>query len=218
MQKYKDLSGQKYGRLTVICRAANDKQGNAQWVCLCECGKEKIVRGKSLSTGTTQSCGCFLSESSRKRMKRLMTKHGQSKTLLYHVWSTMNERCSKPSCKEFRNYGARGISVCEEWRTGFIPFYKWAIENGYRRFLVIDRKDNDGPYSPNNCRWVPPIVNAQNTRKCVHVIVRDLRSGETSAFPTISEASRFTQIAQNTIARAVNGLNTRCIRYEFLKG
>lgn len=210
-----DLMGQRFGRLTVIKRAKNDKQGNAQWLCLCDCGNEKVVRGRALRKGSTKSCGCLLSECSKKRMTKLCTKHGHSDSKLYRVWCAMRERCYKENNSGFKNYGGRGITVCDEWRNSFGAFYDWAMANGYRKGLEIDRIDNDGNYEPKNCHWITPLENCQNTRKCVHIKVTDCEKCISFECRTIAEASRKTGVNQNTIARIVNGVKTTEKRFNF---
>lgn len=187
-----NLTGQKYGRLTVLERAENDKQGNAQWLCQCICGNKKVIRGKALRTGRTSSCGCLLSESSKRRMTSLMTKHGMAGSKLYSVYCSMRERCEKPSCPEYYRYGGRGISVCNEWKEDRSLFFEWAFKNGYKEGLQIDRKNNDGDYSPENCRWVTRIENLNNTSRNVFLEY----NGETH---TLAEWSRLLGINRSTI-------------------
>lgn len=167
MAYYVDMTGEKIGRLTVIERAENDRQGNAQWLCECECGNTKVVRGSALRTGKTLSCGCLLSECSRERMSKLAFKHGFTGKKIYAVYRSMIERCDKPSNSEYHNYGGRGITVCKEWREDRELFFKWALSHGYKEGLEIDRIDNDGNYEPSNCRWVTSKVNSNNMRKNV---------------------------------------------------
>lgn len=187
-----DMTDLVFGRLTVIKRTENDKQGNAMWLCKCECGKEKIVLGHSLRQRKTNSCGCLLSESSRNRMKNLLTKHGMASTKLYRVYSSMRERCEKTSCSEYHRYGGRGITVCDEWKNDRNSFFKWALENGYKEGLQIDRSDNDGNYEPSNCKWVTPLENCNNTSKNVFLEWNGERH-------TLSEWARITGINVSTI-------------------
>lgn len=215
MPKYKNMIGQRFGRLVVLSRAENDAQQNARWLCRCDCGKEKIIQGGSLRNGKIRSCGCLLSEKSKERMTSIATKHGHSDSLLYGVHQSMIERCYKPSCKAFKCYGARGIVVCDEWLNDFMTFYSWAMENGYREGLAIDRINNDGNYEPSNCHWVTPLENCQNTRKCVRVEITDLSTGNKSIARTVAEASRMTSVSPSTIRRIIRGIHTTEKRYSF---
>ena len=98
-----------------------------------------------------------------------MTTHGKTNTKLHGVWNTMKNRCSNPNVKSFKDYGGRGIKVCEEWRNDFSSFYEWAIKNGYLEGLEIDRINNDGHYEPNNCQWTTRAKNINKTRKTVYI-------------------------------------------------
>ena len=166
MSAVKDISGQRFGRLTVIKRFGSTSTGAATWLCLCDCGKECIVEGAKMRKGNTRSCGCLHDESARERR----TKHGLSGTRLYAVWQTMNQRCSNPNSDDYKYYGGRGITVCKEWSQDFLLFHSWAIANGYDenapfQECTIDRIDNNKGYSPDNCRWVSQMVQIQNKRR-----------------------------------------------------
>ncbi len=163
MGTFTDLTGQHFGRLTVINRAEDyvSPKGHklVQWLCECECGNRKNVSGSCLKSGHTQSCGCLNREISR---KRLLT-HGDSDTRLYHIWRSMIDRCSNSNDKNYHHYGGRGISVCEEW-DDYVVFKEWALKYGYKEGLTIDRIDVDGNYEPSNCRWVDWNIQANNKR------------------------------------------------------
>ena len=169
MGKCIDMTGQKFGRLTVIGRTENyiTPKGTkfSQWICKCECGNTCTAKVSDLKYGKTKSCGCLHNELARQRR----TKHSLSGTKLYMIWKAMKQRCSNSNNKDYPNYGGRGIKVCDEWQNSFESFYTWAKNNGYSEELSIDRIDVNGNYEPNNCRWVSAKVQSNNTR-CNHRI------------------------------------------------
>lgn len=169
-----DLTGQRFGRLTVIEYAGKRVSPNGttstMWKCKCDCGNIKDVRQGNLRNGTTQSCGCWHKE----QVGEIHKTHGLSheNKRLYRVWKNMRRRCSCPQDKSYERYGGRGISVCEEWQNSFEAFYKWSIANGYKEDIAesgknrlsIDRINNDGNYEPDNCRWVDDYIQSSNKR------------------------------------------------------
>lgn len=165
---FKDLTGQRFGRLTIISRA-NDRlnpcgKKTIRWNCLCDCGNSCTVNATELRSGQTKSCGCLNSELTTLRN----TTHGHSHTRLWHVWSSMKNRCSNPKVDNYERYGGRGITVCPEWEHDFQAFYDWAYTNGYCQGLSIDRIDNNKGYSPDNCRWM--TIQEQNKNKRSNII------------------------------------------------
>lgn len=165
-----DLSGKRFDRLVVIERITNGDKNHTYWKCLCNCGNETIARSDALKDGNKKSCGCYHDEMAGKRISQLKTKHGMHNTRLYVVWNSMCARCGTKTNKNYKNYGARGISVCKEWRDDFQNFYEWAINNGYKSDApkggcTIDRIDNDKGYSPDNCRFVDMSVQCFNQRQ-----------------------------------------------------
>lgn len=167
MTKPLDLVGKQFCRLSVISREPSNKHGQSMWKCKCVCGNYVIVQGHDLVSGHTTSCGCYSKEVSGKIGSKLLTKHGIKRDYpdLYNVYRGMIRRCYDPSDKSYRNYGARGIGVCDEWRQSIQSFVKWCLDNGYSRELEIDRANNELGYSPDNCRFVTRQEN-NNNRRC----------------------------------------------------
>lgn len=164
LAKKQDLTGMRFGRLLVIEEAPQVKRGVTRWRCLCDCGNEKVVTGSGLRYGETRSCGCLHREFASKHMTKMHKTHGESRTPLYIKWQAMMHRCENPTDVNYKHYGARGISVCPEWRSSFISFRDWALSNGFSDGLEIDRIDVNKGYYPDNCRWVTHTENENNKR------------------------------------------------------
>lgn len=187
----RDLTGQRFGRLIVLefdHKKDCNKGANYYWKCLCDCGKEKIIPSSSLRSGATQSCGCLCKE-------RHHLKHKMWKSKIYGVWNGMKQRCTNPNCREYKNYGARGIEICEEWNDSK-NFIDWALANGYQEGLSIDRIDYDGNYEPSNCRWSDAITQANNTRRNKVITI----NGEKHS---VAEWSRINQIPYSYVYKRI---------------
>ena len=179
ISKYDDPKwlGQKFGMLTVT-GFVNRKKGNKYswcWQVKCECGEERIVYPYKLINGNTKSCGCAKKDRCRNMTEKYRITHNGRNDRLYHIWRGMKQRCLNVSGKDYKNYGGRGISVCEEWANDYAAFKKWALENGYSDELSIDRINVDADYSPENCRWADAKTQMNNTRFNIFVEI----NGET---------------------------------------
>ena len=157
----KDITGQKFNRLTAI-KFSHIKNCKTYWLFRCDCGNEKYMREDGVTGGSAKSCGCLQKEV----LSQLKTnyKHGFVRTRVYRIWQAMRRRCYEPQFRDYKNYGGRGISVCQDWRESPEVFCKWALANGYSDNLSIDRIDVDGNYEPNNCRWADSKTQGRNTR------------------------------------------------------
>lgn len=151
------LVGRRFGRLIVLRRAENFGLTTG-WLCLCDCGVEKPFRANSLVHGKTKSCGCLRSEI----LAVLRTTHAHCGSGAYASWAGMKYRCASAKCKCYKNYGGRGIRVCDRWDV----FENFLEDMGERPDgTSIDRIDNDGNYEPGNCKWSTPLEQASNTRR-----------------------------------------------------
>lgn len=167
LSQIEDLTGKKFGRLTVIGVGAPYVSNNitkVRWLCKCDCGNTVEVRASYLKDGRTKSCGCYQMEMT----SAACTTHGMSHSRLFAVWSSMIQRCTNENNSGYKNYGGRGICVCDEWMD-FVAFKDWAILSGYDEDApygqcTIDRINNDGNYEPSNCRWVDMLTQSKNKR------------------------------------------------------
>ena len=207
-KQIEDLTGQKFNKLTVIKRVENDKRNNSRWLCKCDCGNEKIISGYHLKRASIVSCGCYIREITSKRSKT----HEKTNLKLYDVWAAMKTRCYNKNRKEYKNYGGRGITVCDEWKDNFMTFYNWAMANGYdenapRGECTIDRIDVNGNYEPNNCRFVNMKVQQNNKRNnCLITYNNETRS--------ITEWSKTLNISVNAMRDRLKKYNN-CIEKAF---
>jgi hypothetical protein len=156
MPKLIDLTGQRFGRLTVI-----ERHDLKRWKCICDCGNVTYSDGYQLRKGITRSCGCYHAELCGNQHR----KHGFTKTRLYRIFYKMKERCYRPTNDNYKYYGGLGIKICDEWLNDFNSFAQWAITNGYEEHLTIDRIENEKDYCPENCRWVTIQEQQRNKRK-----------------------------------------------------
>lgn len=159
MSELINLIGKKFNHLTVIERAENAPHGISRWVCECECGNRTIVRGSNLKSGAVKSCGCLSHIPYNKT-------HGESKSRLYRKWKSMLSRCECEKDKAYKNYGARGIHVCEEWHD-FLTFKNWVLQTRTCENDTLERIDVNKGYSPDNCTWIPLSQQAKNRTSAV---------------------------------------------------
>jgi len=171
--RFIDLTGQKFGRLTVIEKAEKTKHGATKWRCKCECGNETFVISDELRKGATQSCGCYKKEISKILAKEHIAgknkTHGKTGTLIYKEWSEMKRRCFNSHDTSFQYYGARGITVCEKWKNDFEAFYEDVskLPNFGKEGYSLNRIDNNGNYEPDNVGWANDITQANNRRTTI---------------------------------------------------
>ena len=192
MGKMIDLSGERFGKLSVLSYHSTTSYGATAWKCKCDCGKEVIALSNNLRKGSTKSCGCA-------QHKGVIRKHGQCGTRLYSIWCGMKRRCNGINTHAYADYGGRGISVCAEWVDSFETFKKWAAENGYTDALSIDRIDNDGNYSPENCKWATRKTQCRNRRSSTRVSY----GGKNLTLPEWEEE---TGIKSETMRNRINNL------------
>jgi hypothetical protein len=161
-----NIAGKKFGRLIVVAYSHSNRDKKACWICVCDCGKEVVVSGKSLRNGRTKSCGCYALEVRAKSS----TKHGacknsraNGKTLEYYIWRGIIARCTNPNNKKYADYGGRGITICDEWRHDYKAFIDY-IGNKPSPGYSIERINNDRNYEPGNIRWATQKEQMNNTR------------------------------------------------------
>lgn len=196
-----DITGQKFGRLLVICRVENSPSGKTQWKCQCECKDENIiiVSGDCLRRGITKSCGCLQKEITSKRSKT----HGHSKAPVYNIWLKMKKRCYDENDPQYKDYGGRGIKICDRWLKSFSNFLEDMGEKPGG--LTIERIDNNTGYSPDNCRWASRREQNQNKRNNKYYEYKGMRltMTEWSRRLGINPSSMFERFEKWTIEEAL---------------
>ena len=196
MGKFVDLTGKRFGKLIVIKRADDYVSPSGyvavNWLCQCDCGEQTVVRGCNLKSGSSTSCGC------ERIVHPNRLRHGDTRTRLHSIWKGMRRRCYDQNDINYKDYGARGITVCSAWHE-YESFKDWALSNGYHDSLTIDRIDNNGNYSPDNCRWTDKITQANNTRGN-HMLEYN---GETH---TMAEWSRISGVPYHRLKDRINKL------------
>lgn len=160
MPAFNDITGQRFGRLVVLSRAEN-KGKDVTWDCSCDCGNVHNTRGSDLRRGSIKSCGCLRREVSTEKA----TTHGLSAHPLYTVWASMMARCYNTKNNNYYKYGAKGITVCDDWQD--LPVFASDMGDKPEGRYSIDRVDNDGDYEPNNCRWATDFEQSRNTSRNV---------------------------------------------------
>lgn len=204
-----DLTGKRFGRLTVIEfykeLIVTPKDILRLWKCKCDCGKELKETEKSLLRGETRSCGCL------KKLKRYGSTCNKSENKkLYGVWVAMQQRCLNCTNKNYKYYGARGIKVCNKWISDFRYFYEWAMSNGYKDGLTIDRIDVNGNYEPSNCKWTPYKEQSRNKRNNVLITY----NGETHC---LNEWARITGLSKDVLRYRLKKLKvSKTLDFEYL--
>ena len=183
-------------RIIVVKQTGKDKYRNNMYLCECSCGKSFETTSTSIFNGRCKSCGCLKVETALKNMASFK-KHGLAKTRPYQIWSNMKRRCYNHTDSEYKNYGGRGIKICDEWLEDFVSFYEWAQSSGYNDFLTIDRKDVDGDYCPENCRWVTMRVQCNNKTDNHNITY----NGETH---TLSQWSEILDVNYYTLRSRIN--------------
>lgn len=158
-----DIIGNRYGMITVV-EYAGIINNKSYYKCMCDCGKEHLASRQHLRFGDVKSCGCNRYGHGRRT-------HGMTNSKIFKVWQGIKKRCTNKNDPCYQKYGAKGIEICPEWEHDFMAFYNWAMENGYKEGLTIDRKDYRGNYCPENCRWVDLYEQANNKSNNIRITI-----------------------------------------------
>lgn len=225
MLKHIISPGDRFGRLVIIKQVQPKHGKTRRFLCQCACGNMCEVDVNHLVSGKVVACGCYRLE----RIKAALTLHGDTNTSLYHVWQTMKARCKNAASSSAKYYHNRGISVCDEWRQAYVVFKNWALANGYKPGLSIDRIDTDGNYTPDNCRWVDCKQQCFTRRRDVKARQRDKRSMALNTLAILSGISKwhvqkllhkgFGEVGVFAVTlcyfgRSVFGVNKKSVAYE----
>ena len=197
----------KINRWTILSYHHTAKNYHKYYLCRCDCGKEKIVNINNIIKGVSKSCGCLISETTSERNKTIKQKdkHKYKDYSLYRVWLGMRKRCYSSKEPAYKDYGGRGIFVCDEWRNDYNSFLNWSLINGYKKGLSIDRIDNNKGYTPDNCRFVDNYMQANNKR---NNIILELK-GEKKTLP--NWAREFNISAKKLYARYYRNKNPQYV-------
>lgn len=197
MGQHIDITGKRFGRAVAVSYVGRQK-AHARWECLCDCGNRFLALATNLKTGNTNSCGCLKKEV----CKTVNIKHGASDTSIYNIWIGMIRRCSDKNNPAYKNYGARGITVCERWKS----FENFLNDMGHRPSgMSIDRINNDHGYSKENCRWATPKQQSLNSRRNRFIEF----SGEKK---TICQWAEITGLSHATLHRRIkSGWSIECV-------
>lgn len=207
MKHIETTIGRKFGRWVVVGHRIMKKphsesiRERAYFPVQCECGTRRTVSLDCLKINHRVSCGCYKIENP------VNTKHGLSRTEIHQAWRHIIRRCSNKMDMSYKNYGGRGISICEEWRNDFIAFNEWSIKNGYEKGLTIDRINNNGNYEPSNCRWVTRALNNQNRRTTILTKQRAIHIRILSKTKKIHVLSKMYGVSRGAITGILRGLN-----------
>jgi len=188
------LAGERNHHLLAVKLVGRTKAGAGVWECVCDCGNVKHMTKSNFKRN--KSCGCMWTYYQKESHKT----HGQKGGRLYQIWRSMKQRCGCENSINYKYYGGRGVKVCDEWGNSFEAFRDWAINNGYAETLTLDRIDNDGDYTPDNCRWSTPIEQANNRTSNVK-----FASGE-----TLAEYSRRAGVSYREARRKWEEEKTKC--------
>ena len=205
MKEFENLTGMKFNRWKVLALSQKtNKSKHRYWVCQCECEKAEIreVNEYHLIKGNIKSCGCLAKEIlSQRTGHRREDKHPHYKRI-YSIYDGMRKRCYNKNKDNYKHYGGRGITICDEWLNDFMTFYNWAINNGYQDNLTIDRIDNDGNYEPWNCRWATNEEQVYNKSDTVYITIDDKTK-------TILEWSRISGLSYSVLWQRYNSLGLK---------
>ena len=211
-----DLSRQKFGRLTPIRETNIIKHRTICWLCICDCGTESIVRRDSLQGGQTKSCGCSHKD------HPIWKKHGMYESKIFKIWTSMKQRCLNPKDQSYKNYGGRGINVCERWKNSFENFYS---DMGSRPDgMSLDRIDNEKGYSSENCRWATRAQQRKNSRPSTGIhaqktfVAKNISTGALIVSNNQNKFARDHGLHQSAISKCLFGSFKQHKGWEFVHG